>query len=288
MATGTEFCLLGPLVVRSGGTVLPVRPGKQRTVLAVLLLKANQVVPVDELVEALWGSAPPPSARVTVRNYVKRLRNALGTAERDRIGTQPGGYLISLDADELDVTRFEALLATAQAAARNGSWEAAAAQARAALALWRGEPLTDAGSEVLTAREVPRLAELRLQALETRIDADLHLGHQADVIAELQRLAGIHPLREHVHALLMLALYRCGRQAEALAAYQHVRQILVEELGTDPGAELRELHRGYSPKIPSWRLRELDDRRMAPSRWCHGSCRPWWRISVAGPASLQR
>ena len=150
--------------------------------------------------------------------------------------------MIRVDAGELDVTRFEALLESARAAAREGSWDTAARQARAALSLWRGEPLADVESDVLAAREVPRLAELRLQALEARIDADLRLGRQAEVITELRQLVGTHPLREHLHALLMLALYRGGRQAEALAAYRTTRRVLVEELGVEPGAELRELH----------------------------------------------
>ena len=242
MAAGMEFCLLGPLVVRFDGVVMPVQPGKQRAMLAALLLNAGQVVPLEQMIEALWGTAPPPSARVSVRNYVKRLRQALGDTGRARISTQPRGYLISVAAGELDVTPFAELAGRAQAAARAGSWVQAAAQARAALALWRGEPLADVDSEVLAAREVPRLAEIRLQALEARIDADLHLGHQADVIAELRGLIAVHPLREHLHALLMLALYRSGRQGEALAAYQRARLVLVAELGIEPGTGLRGLH----------------------------------------------
>src|SRR5260370_28508876 len=221
MSTGTEFRLLGPLAVRIGGTVRPVQPGKQRAVLAALLLSANQVVPVDELTETLGGGRPRPSALVSVGKYVKRLRQAVGDTGRARIATRPRGYLIHVDADELDVTRFEALLAAARAAAREGLWDIAATQARAALSLWRGEPLTDVESDALALREVPRLREMCLQALEARIDADLHLGGHADVIAELQRLAHAHPLREHLHALLMLALYRAGQQASALAAYRH-------------------------------------------------------------------
>jgi DNA-binding SARP family transcriptional activator/Tfp pilus assembly protein PilF len=240
--TGMEFCLLGPLLVRRDDTTVPVGAGKQRAVLAALLLNANRVVPVEELAETLWGTAPPPSARVTVQNYVVRLRKALGEEGHGRIGTQPRGYMISVADSELDTTRFEVLLGTARRAARDGLWDAAATQARGALALWRGEPLSDVESELLASREVPRLADLRLQALETRIDADLHLGRPAEVTAELRRLAAAHPLREHLHALLMLALYRDGRQAEALAAYQAARHVLLEELGTEPGSELRVLH----------------------------------------------
>lgn len=221
---------------------MSVQPGKQRTVLAALLLKAGRVVLMDDLAETLWGSSPPPSARVTVQNYVMRLRKALGDTGRVRIRTQPRGYLINVNTGELDVTRFEALVGAARAAGRDRSWATAADQAREALALWRGEPLADVDSELLTAREVPWLAEMHLQALETRIAADLHLGHHTDVIAELGHLTDAHPLRENLHVLLMLALYRDSRQAEALTTYQHVRQILAEELGVEPGAGLRELH----------------------------------------------
>src|SRR5216683_2746621 len=243
MVAEMEFCLLGPMVVRHGGVAVPVPPGKQRAMLAALLLDANRVVTVDELAETLWGPRePPPSARATIQNYVKRLRQALGDPVRARISTQPRGYVIQIDAGELDVSRSEALLGAARAAAREGSWGQAAAQARAALSLWRGEPLADVESDVLALREVPRLAEMHLQALEARIDADLHLGRHADVIIELQRLAGAHPLREQLHALLMLALYRCDRQADALAAYQHARGVLIEELGAEPATGLRELH----------------------------------------------
>ena len=159
-----------------------------------------------------------------------------GRAGRGRIATQPGGYQITVAAGELDVSRFEALLAAARSAARDGSWDTAAAQARrgAGAVAGRAAGRCRTRSSWRCGRS-PRLAELRLQALETRIDADLHLGRQAEVIAELRHLAIAHPLREHLHALLMLALYRDGRQGEALAAYQHARQVLVEELGRRAG-----------------------------------------------------
>ena len=243
MTPKLEFCLLGPLVVRCGGVVLPVPRGRQRAVLAVLLLNADRVVSVGEIGETLWGPTPLPSASATVRNYVKRLRRVLGDTDQARIVTRSPGYVIRVDPGELDVARFEVLLEGARDAARGGSWEAAADQAREALALWRGDPLADVRSEALALREVPRLAELRLQAAELRIDAELRLGRHGVVIAELERMAAAHPLREHLHAVLMLALYRDGRQAEALAAYQHARRVLVDELGAEPGNELRELHR---------------------------------------------
>jgi DNA-binding SARP family transcriptional activator/Tfp pilus assembly protein PilF len=229
------------MAVRCGGTALAVPRGRQRAVLAALLLRANHVVPLDELAEALWRTDLPPSARVSVQNYVMRLRSTLGPAGA-RIGTRAHGYLIGVDDDELDITRFEALLRQARAAARDGRWPEAADHAASALALWRGEPLADAGSDVLAEREAPRLNEMRMQAAEMRIDADLHLGRHGEVIAELRQLARAEPLRERLHALLMLALYRDRRQAEALAAYQQARRVLVEELGTDPGPDLQQLH----------------------------------------------
>ena len=242
MATEVEFGLLGPLTVRCDGAMVAVPPGKQRAVLAALLLSAGNVVSLDDLVETVWGPDPPPTARVGVQNYVMRLRKALSVTGPALISTQPGGYLIGTQAGQLDVTRFETLLGTAHMAAQHGSWETSATHAGAALALWRGEPLTGVGSESLERREVPRLTEMRLQALETRIDADLRLGRHRAVIAEVQRLVSAHPLREHLHALLMLALYLDSRQGEALAAYRRARKLLVDELGAEPGDQLRGLH----------------------------------------------
>ena len=180
-------------------------------------------------------------ARVTIRNHMMRLRKALG-AEGARITTQPHGYRILVNAGEVDVSLFESRLSAARTAVRKESWDSVGCQAREAPALWRGEPLADVDSELLAMREVPRLAELRLQALEMHIKADLHMGQHADVISELQHLASAHPLREQLHADLMLALYRAGRQAEALAAYQRARNFLVEEIGSEPGTGLREMH----------------------------------------------
>jgi DNA-binding SARP family transcriptional activator/Tfp pilus assembly protein PilF len=243
-------------MVRADGAVVPVPQGRQRVVLAALLLNANQVVSLDELAETLWGTTPPSSARVTVQNHVMRLRRALGPAAASRISTQPRGYLIWADASELDIAQFTAHLDAAWAAAGANSWDSAAAEAAAGLSLWRGEPLADLGSEVLALREVPRLADLRLQALQTRIDADLHLGRHASVIGELQQLTRFHPLRERLHGLLMLALYREGRQAEALAAYRQARRVLNDELGVEPGAELRDLHQRILIADPALRLPE--------------------------------
>ena len=219
MAARLEFSLLGTLLVSRDGAAVPIPAGRQRVLLAALLLGGGQLQPADELIEVLWDVHPPASAHASLRNYVRRLRDALGDSGRTQIRTQPPGYAISVDTDDLDVSRFEALLRAARLAMRAGTWEQAATRARAALSLWRGEPLGGVESEALTRREVPRLADLRLQALEVRIDADLRLGGHAEAIPELRRLAGVHPLREQLHALLMLALYRSGKRTEALAAY---------------------------------------------------------------------
>jgi DNA-binding SARP family transcriptional activator len=229
--------------VRQGGALVQIPHGKQRILLAALLLNAGRVVSADDLSDTLWESAPPVSARATLQNYVKRLRACFGDSGHRLIKTTTPGYSIQVGTGELDVHRFESLLAAGRGAARSGAWEDAAARLRDALSLWRGEPLGGVSSTVLALREIPRLAELRLQAVEARIEADLHLGRHAEIIAELHRLSSDHPLRERLHAQLMLALYRDGRQADSLAAYQAVRDILVRELGAEPGAELRELHR---------------------------------------------
>lgn len=242
MREGLEFGLLGPLAVRSGEDELPVRRGHPRALLATLLLSANRPVPVAAIAEVLWGPAPPRSAQVAIRSYIRSLRLALGQAGKERISTEPGGYMIRVGDDELDVNRFESLLASAHAAARQRHWLDAAKQAREALSCWQGEPLADIESDVLALRDAPRLSELRLQALEIRAAADLQLDRSAEVVAELQYLCAEYPLREHLHALMMLALYQCSRQADALATYQRIRSKLIEELGSEPGAELRELH----------------------------------------------
>jgi DNA-binding SARP family transcriptional activator len=184
---------------------------------------------------------------------VMRLRTTLEAAG-PRITTHPHGYLIVVDEGELDLARFEVMLRQARAAAGEGHWPEAATHAAAALALWRGEPLADADSEVLAAREAPRLAELRLQAAEARIEADLNLGRQSEVIGELRQLADAQPLRERLQALLMLALYRDSRRAEALAAYRQARRTLVEELGAEPGPELQKLHRQILDADPALNL----------------------------------
>jgi DNA-binding SARP family transcriptional activator/tetratricopeptide (TPR) repeat protein len=255
-----EFGLLGPLAVDAGGSRLTVSAGKQRVLLAALLLRANQVVTSADLADAVWDGRPPGTARVTLQNYVKRLRQALGPAGYERIVTRPAGYLIEVGPGELDVARFGQLQASGRAAARVGAWERSSSQLGAALALWRGQPLADVPSQVLAAAEVPRLAELRLETVEDRIDADLHLGRHREVIAELQALTAAEPLRERLYELLMVALYRAGQQAAALAVYRQARQTLIENVGIEPGPGLRELNQrilrsdralAFTPPVPS-------------------------------------
>jgi len=236
-----EFGLLGPLVVRREGAVVPVAGGRQSALLATLLLDANHLVTVGQLTDVLWGVKPPPSARAALHNHVRRLRDSLGATGRDRIHTQPGGYLIQAEADELDVTRMQALQAAARAAARDGAWERASAIAASALLLWRGEPLADIDSDVL-ARRIPDLTEPYRLAVEIRLEAEISLGHHAEAVRELRRFTVDQPFREHSYALLMIALYRCGRRSEAIAVYQEARRLLVGELGCEPGPELRQVH----------------------------------------------
>jgi DNA-binding SARP family transcriptional activator len=282
VTAGTRFCLLGPLLVRRGDAVVGVPAAKHRVLLAALLLHAGRPVGIDELTEVLWGPAPPVTARVSLQNYVMRLRRILADDGPPRIVTQPGGYLINVGPGELDITRFEAALAAGRAAARAGAWEDAAAALADGLALWRGEPLAAVPSDLLLAREVPRLAELRLQALEARIDAELHLGRPAEVIVELRGLVAAEPLRERLHALLMTALVRDGQQAGALAAYQAARRVLVDELGAEPGPELQRLQQqvlagpppGHPPRRP-----------QGPAR-PPGASRPPGPSRLAGPPRL--
>ena len=237
-----EFGLLGPLVVRADGSPVVVSAGKQRVLLAALLLRAGQVVPAAELAGFVWEGSPPGTARVTLQNYVKRLRQALGPAGYERIVTRPSGYAIQVEPGELDVARFAQLAGAGRAAAGAGSWKRAAAQLGEALGLWRGEPLADVPSAALRAAEVPRLAELRLEAAEARAEAELHLGRPAGIIGELQALVAAEPLRERLAELLMLALYRSGQQAAALAAYRRERQALVDQVGIEPGPGLQEMN----------------------------------------------
>ena len=231
--------VLGPLMVRDGDRHVLVPTGKQRTVLAALAMRANQAVTLDELADIVWDKHPPASADATLRNYVKHLRHALGP---DRLVTTRPGYLLRLDGQELDAACFEGLVRDADTARHADRWLETHAALTQALSLWRGTPLADIQSDRLYREHRPRLEQLRLQAREDCIEADLQLGRHDQLVPQLRDLTVAHPLRERLHAQLMLALARSGRRAEALEVYQHARRILVDELGIEPGPELRNLH----------------------------------------------
>jgi len=236
-----EYRILGPLeVVDEGGPVVLGRL-KERLVLAVLLLHANEFVSRERLIDELWGAAPPPTAKKAVNVYVSQLRKALARNGHDPVTTADGGYRFAVDADEFDVAHLRQLLVSARGRRAAGEFEAAAELLREALALWRGPTLAGLLLESHGRDEVAQLDELRLTALMDRIDCDLALGRHEDVLGELHVLVGEHPLRERLRAQQMLALYRADRQADALAAYQQARDVLVEELGIEPSAALQRL-----------------------------------------------
>ena len=243
-----DFRLLGPLEVVDDDRVLELGGIKPRSLLALLLLHANQVVSADRLIAELWGDEPPATASKSVQVQVSRLRKELGEG---RLATRAPGYAMHVDAAELDLARFEALVREA----RDAVPEEAARMLRDALALWRGAPLADLAYEPFAQTEVARLEELRLAALELRIDADLARGQAAELVAELEALVAEHPLRERMCGQLMLALYRSARQADALAAYQTARTMLSGELGLEPGEELRRLEQAILRHDPALELR---------------------------------
>ncbi|MFE6841331.1 BTAD domain-containing putative transcriptional regulator [Streptomyces sp. NPDC057686] len=240
-----DYRILGPLDVLRAGESVAITAPKERDLLALLLLKADRPVPADELIDGLWGSTPPSTARTTLQNYVKRLRHALqgGREDRGTLLTRPGGYVLLLDQGVLDLREFERLTRGAAEAAERGDDATASARLGAALALWRGEALAGSRAEQLAQVEAPRLNESRMVAFENRVQADLRLGRHADVVIDVQSAIAGHPLRERLHGQLMLALYRSGRRGEALTAYRDARAQLVRDLGLEPGPELIALHR---------------------------------------------
>jgi DNA-binding SARP family transcriptional activator/Tfp pilus assembly protein PilF len=265
------FAILGPLLVSDGEGQVDLPKGRQRVLLAALLLHAGRSVPASALAEVVWDGTPPPGGAVTLRSHVLRLRRVLGPRAGDRLVTRHPGYLILAEEDEVDVLRFRRLCRDGGTALRDDAWAQASRLLGEALGLWRAAPLVDVSSELLLRDEVPALEALRLQAEEWRIDADLQLGRHLELIPALQVLAAEHPLRERVHAQLMLALYRSGRQAEALAAYQQARHVLIDEVGAEPGRELGELHQRMLAADPTLALSRspataVGGARVAPPR----------------------
>jgi DNA-binding SARP family transcriptional activator len=244
-----DFRILGPLEVIGDGRPLSIGGVSQRALLALLLLHANEVVSSDRLMDELWTGEPPASGVTALQVRISQLRKALG-AEAERIETKPPGYRLRIRPEELDLARFSRLLEQAD----HADPASAAEQLREALALWRGPPLADLAYESFAQAAIGRIEELRLAALERRIDADLALGRHAELVGELEELVTRHPLRERLHGQLMLALYRCRRQAEALEVYQSTRRALVDALGIAPSPSLQELEQAILRQDPELEL----------------------------------
>jgi DNA-binding SARP family transcriptional activator len=250
-----EFRLLGPLDVVIDGRSVRLGGVKQRTLLAILVLHANEVVPTDRLIDELWPEETPASALNTLQGYVSRLRKALDPDGRNggaaTIAFRPPGYVLTAPREQIDAYRFEQLVAEAEARASSGAAGEAAAVLQNALALWHGAALADFAYEHFAQAEIARLDELRLKAIEDRIDAELACGRDAALVAELEALVAEHPLREHLRRQLMLALYRSGRHGEALDVYRDARRALHDELGLEPTRALSELERSILQQDPS-------------------------------------
>ena len=250
-----DFRILGPLEALDEGRDVAPAGNKQRALLALLLLHANETLPVERLIDELWGEHPPTAAAKTLQVHVSRLRKALdagaGNGGGAAIVTREHGYQMRLDPDRLDAHQFERLVAEGRRELATGDPKRAAAAFEAALSLWRGAALAGLGQEAFVPREAARLEDLRLAAMEDLNEARLALGHHSELVGELDALVGEHPYRERLRAQLMLALYRCERQADALQAYQDARRTLVAELGIEPGERLRELERAVLAQDPA-------------------------------------
>ena len=285
-----RFSLLGPLVADGAGGQVAIAGPRLRVLLAALLLHANIPVPAGELAEMVWDGSPPSGAAVTLRSYIRRLRSALDPGAT-RIAAVDPGYMIRVEQAELDVLEFEALCRDARAALRAGEWAGASAAAMRALGLWRAAPLLDVPSEALRGEFVPRLERLRLQVLEDRFDAGLRLGQHQELIPQLLETTAQHPLQERFHAQLMLALASTGRRAQALDAYQEARRALVDELGIEPGPELRDIHQ----QSPGRRCGGADEggrcrsarRGSGRERWPARTC-PAGVLAAEAPAARRR
>jgi predicted ATPase/DNA-binding SARP family transcriptional activator len=236
-----DFRTLGPLEVECDGHALALGGAHQRAVLALLLIHRNQALPTEWLIDELWDEPASAAAVKRLQVAISRLRRVLGSASETELRTEANGYRLRVARQAVDAERFEELVTHAGIALRQGEPERAVATLEGALALWRGPPLADLADRAFAQPEIARLSELRLFALESRFDAQLELGRHRDVISELERLVGEHPLRERLRAQLMTALYRAGRHAHALDSYQQARHMLAAELGLEPGPELRRL-----------------------------------------------
>jgi YVTN family beta-propeller protein len=266
-----RISILGPLEVLVDGNELQLRGAKQQALLVILILNRGKAVSADHLIDLLWGARPPATAAKALQVYISGLRKALGSKT---VVTRAGGYLIAVGPEQVDVDRFEGLVDEGRGALENGEAERANEMLREALALWRGRPLADFAYEPFAQTEIARLEELRLTAIEDRVDAELALGRHAGVLGELTALVSQHPDRERLQRQLMLALYRSGRQADALAHYRRIRRRAAEELGLDPGPGLQRLERAILTQDPSL---EAPSRPSAAQRFAARG-----RLSAAG------
>jgi DNA-binding SARP family transcriptional activator len=296
-ADGLRFRVLGTLEFMAGGQWHGIGAAKWRALLAVLLVEPGRVVSIDRIVAELWGDDPPATAANLVHGYVARLRALIGS---DVLATRAPGYLLLVEPEEVDAGRFASAVAEGQAAFAAGETQRAAEELATAASLWRGPAFADVPVTPMVTAEAARLDELRLVAVEARVDADLACGRHAEVVVELRALTREHPLREHLWARLMAALRADGRRAEALEVFTQARHLLATELGIDPGTALREQHQrtlaeDKPPDVQSVRRVPLqlpvdvpdlvgrDDQLVAAKRWL-GSARPW--LAVTGPGGV--
>ncbi|MET0615041.1 MAG: BTAD domain-containing putative transcriptional regulator [Thermoleophilaceae bacterium] len=265
-----DFRILGPLEALDEGRDVAPAGTKRRALLALLLLHANETLPTDRLIDELWGDHPPVTAARTLQAHVSRLRKVLGagadTGPSGVIVTREHGYELKLDPERLDAHRFERLVAEGRTELAMGHAERAASAFESALSLWRGSPLADLAYEPFAQPEIARLEDLRVAALEDLNDSKLALRRHSELIGQLEALIGEHPYRERLHAQLILALYRCERQADALQAYQDARRTLVEDLGIEPGERLRELERAVLAQDPALATPAVETAEMPASR----------------------
>lgn len=261
-----ELRILGPLEVSSGDGPLPLGGPNQRALLALLLLHANAAVSRERLIDDIWGESPPKTAEVSLNGYVSRLRKLLRNGDGVVLETRSDGYALVLDPERLDVTRFQRLIAEAREARLEGRPGDAEKLLEASLALWRGRALADLEYAPFAQSEIARLEELRLGAIEDRIETQLELGRHSAVVGDLERLVVEHPYRERLRAQLMLALYQGGNQAAALELYRSTRKLFADELGIEPGAELQRLEHAILNQDPTLEPRQPALGRARPGR----------------------
>ncbi|MGW0594206.1 BTAD domain-containing putative transcriptional regulator [Streptosporangium sp. NPDC002607] len=248
----TTFAVLGPLEARRDGSLVPLGPFKQRVLLSLLLCHANRIVPVDQLSTAAWSEEPPRTALKNVQVYVSALRkNVLGEADRDRLAYRPPGYQLRLGPQQLDILVYETLARRGRQHLRDREIAKAVGPLHEALRLWRGDPLPDMAHVPLISDELSRLRSERMSVYEDWAEAELSLGHHTHIIGSLEENVRRHPLRERLRSMQMIALFRCGRQSEALAQYEDMRQTLARELGLQPSPVLERLYRAILAGDPS-------------------------------------